>query len=320
MRTLLICLLLTGAGCGAPDASSSSVHSTTNTSAGGEGMLPGEDSLSDLDFGDDWDAIEQHLNRDQRNTRGTAASSSDLNQLSGTQAERRGPGFGIVLGSFGRAAGGAAAQQYMDRLEVLVPEVASGLGMSTVAEGTLVFYGNYSGWTDPAAKVDLERLRDLTVNDKQVFRTAILTEIKPLRDPNQIREDELLWVRVKYPDIRVLYTLEVALWGDFESGNWPVQERRSAAVKYARSLRSRGIPAFYYHDEGRNMSMVTVGAFDHTAIDAASGLKSAQVERFMLQFPQRMVNGEPLLELYDVNDPSKGGVPQPSRLVEVPKS
>ena len=68
------------------------------------------------------------------------------------------------------------------------------------------------------------------------------------------------------------------------------------------------------------MSMVTVGVFEHTAIDASSGLKSAQVERFMLQFPQRMVNGEPLLELYDVNDPAKGGVPQPSRLVEVPRS
>ncbi|MCH2148506.1 MAG: hypothetical protein MK095_03655 [Phycisphaerales bacterium] len=291
-----------------------------NTPAASEGMLPGEDSLSDLDFGDDWAAIEQHLNRGGSTTSGNSGRSRDGVDFSGRQVVNQGPGFGIVLGSFGHDAGRAAAQEYKDRLAVLVPEVAPGLRVSTVAEGTLVSYGDYSGWKDPAAKEDLNRLRDITINNKQVFRTAILTEIKPKRESDQIAEDELLWVRVKYPDIRVLYTLEVALWGDFESGNWPAQQRRSAAAKYARSLRSQGIPAFYYHDEGRNMSMVTVGVFDHTAIDASSGLKSAQVERFMLQFPQRMVNGEPLLELYDVNDPAKGGVPQPSRLVEVPRS
>lgn len=320
MRPLLLCLLFMSVGCDAPQDARTRVRSSLNTSTSPEGMLPGEDSLNDLDFGEDWDAVEQHLDRSQDRLQASGASSGDVGGFSGSQITRRGPEYGIVMTSFGKSTSRAEAQQYKDRLALLLPEIASGLHVSTVAEGILVTYGDYSGWKDPAAQADMKRLRDLTINNQQIFRTAILTEIKPIRDPASIGEDELLWVRVKYPEIRVLYTLEVALWGDFDSGNWPAQERRAEAIQYARSLRKQGIPAFFHHDEGRNMSMVTVGIFDHTAIDASSGLKSAQVERFILQFPKRMVNGEPMLELFDVNDPSKGGIPQPPRLVEVPNS
>jgi hypothetical protein len=316
MRPLLLCLLFVSVGCDAPPDARTRVGSTLNTSPSADGMLPGEDSLNDLDFGEDWDAVEQHLGRSQDRVQ----TSEGLNAFSGSQITREGPEYGIVMSSFGKSTSMMEAQQYKDRLAIVLPEIASGLHLSTVAEGILVTYGDYSGWKDPAAQADMKRLRDLTINNQQIFRTAILTEIKPIRDSASIAEDELLWVRVKYPDIRVLYTLEVALWGDFDSGNWPARERRAEAIQYARSLRKQGIPAFYHHDEGRNMSMVTVGVFDHTAIDASSGLKSAQVERFILQFPKRMVNGEPMLELFDVNDPSKGGLPQPPRLVEVPNS
>jgi hypothetical protein len=79
------------------------------------------------------------------------------------------------------------------------------------------------------------------------------------------------------------------------------------------------VPAFYHHDSVREMSMVTVGVFDHRAIDGQTGLRSPQVERFLMDFPKRMVNGEPVIDLYDPNNPEKGGRTQQPRIVEVPK-
>lgn len=318
IMVLLPVLLLHGMGCQPAAPTRSGPVSTLNTAKSDQRMLPGEESEASLDFGEDWDVVEQHLGgRPGRPAGSTGSVGLDLSAQT-TGASHR-IGYGIVLGSFGSMEHGMEAGQYLDRLSILVPTLASGLRTCTVAEGSLVVYGDYSGWRDPEARDDLKRLRDLTVNGQQLFSTAMLTEIKPVRDPASIGEDELLWVRVQYPDIRVLYTLEVAIWSDFESGVMTTDQRRREAIRYARALRQQGFPAFYHHDEPRNMSMVTIGVFDHSAIDASSGLKSAQVERLILDFPQRMVNGEPLVTLYDPQDPSKGGRPQPPRLVEVPK-
>ena len=318
MMVLLPVLLLHGMGCQPAAPSRSGPVSTLNTAKNDQRMLPGEESEADLDFGEDWDAVEQHLGgRPARSSGSTGSVGLEPSAQVAGAADRI--GYGIVLGSFGSMEHGMEASQYQDRLSIVVPNLASGLRTCTVAEGSLVVYGDYSGWRDPQAREDLKRLQDLTVNGQQLFSTAMLTEIKPARDPASIGEDELLWVRVQYPDIRVLYTLEVAIWSDFESGVMTADQRRREAIGYARALRQQGFPAFHHHDEARNMSMVTIGIFDHSAIDASSGLKSAQVERLMLDFPQRMVNGEPLLTLYDPRDPSKGGRPQPPRLVEIPK-
>ena len=316
---LLPLLVLHGVGCQNAPVERSRPASTVNTTNGGQRMLPGEESEAGLDFGEDWDAVERHLGGGSSPRAAGTEGSGGLDLSGQTAARVDRIGYGIVLGSFGSSEHGIEADQYRKRLSILVPTLASGLRICTVSEGSLVVYGDYAGWRDETARDDLKRLRDLTVNDQQLFPTAMLTEIKPVRDPASIGEDELLWVRVQYPDIRVLYTLEVAIWSDFESGTLTVDQRRREAIRYARVLRQQGFPAFHHHDEARNMSMVTIGVFDHSAIDASSGLKSAQVERLMMDFPQRMVNGEPLVNLYDPQDPSKGGRPQPPRLVEVPK-
>ena len=52
--------------------------------------------------------------------------------------------------------------------------------------------------------------------------------------------------------------------------------------------------------------------------DSAVG-KTKLVERFLMDFPERRVNGEPVIDLYDPNDPGKGGRPQQPRIVEVPQ-
>jgi len=58
--------------------------------------------------------------------------------------------------------------------------------------------------------------------------------------------------------------------------------------------------------------------FDHNAVDAETGFYSWEVDSLIAQFPERLVNGEELLELRNVGDPSSGMKAQQPRLVEVP--
>jgi len=278
---------------------------------------PEEDDLSNLDLGGDWDQYESQLST-RNTTRGTAGAGSRGPKMSGDGGEI-GPGFVIVLGTFTGEGHLQQANQYYQQAVVLLPDMSSGLRVRPSGGGSLVVFGNYTGWKDPRARNDVKTLQELTINGRQVFPQAMIAELEAPRDPSSIEEAELLSLRVRYPDIRVIYTLEIAMWGDFESGQWPERARRAEAERYARSLRQRGIPAFYHHDSTREMSMVTVGVFDHRAIDGQTGLRSPQVERFLMDFPERMVNGEPVIDLYDPANPGKGGRAQQPRIVEVPK-
>ena len=128
-----------------------------------------------------------------------------------------------------------------------------------------------------------------------------------------------LWtVRRDYPTMVPIYTLDVAIWGDFESGELPKNQRRSAAEQFAAYLRSKGFESFFYHDDEQQLSSVTVGLFDYKAVDAETGFYSWEVDALIEQFPQRLVNGEQFMEFQNPNNPSQGTRPQQPRLVEVP--
>ncbi len=278
--------------------------------------VPAEDDLSNLDLGGDWSDFEQQLAT--RNVSGASGSDSRGPVLSGDTTASE-PRFSIVLSTFAGDGHFAQATQYHQQACILLPDMANSMRVHPSSGGSVVVYGSYSGWKDPAAREDVKTLQQLTINDRQVFPQAMLSELNPLRAHDSIAEEELLSLRLRYPDIRVLYTLEIAMWGDFESGQWPERKRKAEAERYVRGLRQRGIPAFYHHDASREMSIVTVGVFDHRAVDGQTGLKSPQVERFLMDFPERRVNGEPVIDLYDPNDPGKGGRPQQPRIVEVPQ-
>ena len=304
----LVLTALLGMGC-QPDSNRPVAGGGSN----GAAFEPTEDTLSDLDLGEDWAQYEQQLS--SRNATGSSIEGAPTFRGG---AASGGPGFAIVLATFGGDAHREQANQFRERAAMLLPEMAGSIRIHPSAGGSLVVCGEYAGWKDAGAKQDIKTLQELTINGVQVFPQAMLTELSARRDPNSIDEAELVSLRLRYPDIRVLYTLEVAIWGDFESGQWPEATRRRAAERYARTLRQRGVPAFYHHDPVREMSMVTVGVFDHRAIDGQTGLRSPQVERFLMDFPERMVNGEQIVDLYDPSDPSKGGRPQEPRIVEVP--
>ena len=128
----------------------------------------------------------------------------------------------------------------------------------------------------------------------------------------------MLSLRLKYPEARTLYTVEVAVWGDFESGDLSSERRRQISEDYARSLRTAGHQAWFHHDEIKQMSTVTIGVFDHRAVDAESGIRSPGVERVVDTFPMRLVNGQPLMIPVIRGDLGSGTRPQKPMLVEVP--
>ena len=74
-----------------------------------------------------------------------------------------------------------------------------------------------------------------------------------------------------------------------------------------------------HHDDDLRLSMVTVGLFDHTAVDAESGLFAPEVDALLRKFPAHLVNGEPLRELLDRRRPGLGTRVQAPRLVLVPR-
>jgi hypothetical protein len=59
-----------------------------------------------------------------------------------------------------------------------------------------------------------------------------------------------------------VYTLQIGVL--YNTPNF--HERREAAVEWVRDLRNRGYQAFYFHSPDKPQSLVTVGAFDESAV------------------------------------------------------
>ena len=273
-----------------------------------------ESGSAEDDFGQDWDAVEGLLSGGKMSPqeRQPAQASQGSNQRSQV------PRYGICVATFSNDAHRAEGNEYIRRLGMLLPAISEELSLYSETDKSMVLYGNFNGWNDPLVRDATQQLRAIRIQGQQIFETPILTEVIPPRDPSSIDPFELLFLRVNYPEARTLYTVEIAVWGDFESGELPPERRRSIAEEYARSLRSAGHQAWFHHDELKQMSTVTIGVFDHRAIDAASGIRSPAVERVVEQFPRRLINGEPLMVPVIRGDPGSGTRPQKPILVEVP--
>ncbi len=279
-----------------------------------------EQPAEELDFGDDWASVEGLLGGGGGRQR-PGQPGVERPAMVSDRASRppRAPRFGICLATFTDPDHRRSSQLYAQRIGMLVPDMADGLSLHSDDAGSMVLFGDYSGWQDPSVAETTKRLRLVQVEGRPLFLNPILTEVTVPRDPSDIGPLELLSLRVQFPEIRTLYTLEVAVWGDFGGGELADDERRRLAEDYARLLRGQGHQAWYHHDESKRMSTVTVGAFDHTAIDAASGIRSAAVERVLAGFRARLVNGEVLMIPVSRNNPAAGMKPQQPFLVEVPQ-
>jgi len=229
-----------------------------------------------------------------------------------------GPWHALVLKTFPGDTEGNAASVWAQRLTILVPPLQPNLGIHRDRKGASVLYGHYSGWDDPQAEEDLRELSGLRVNDKRIFGPIIKTCVVPERDPASLHPHELISIWQRYPSTNRLYSLEIAVWGDFESGNLPHAARRQQAEAQVADLRSQGVNAWFHHDPIAELSMVTVGIFPESAVDTGSGLVSQEIELLQRRFPDHLTNGE-TLRLPIAGRPDLGAVPQRSRLVVIPE-
>ncbi len=225
--------------------------------------------------------------------------------------------WSIVLATFSADDHKAAAARTLGQLPQIDPLLAAAR-VSPTSEGSLVVYGSYDTATDAAAQRDLDWVKSLSINNRPAFPRAMLTRLKPPearpRDPM-----DLMSARQRHPRVDPLYTLEVAVWGDFESGTLSREQIHANTERYARELRGRGFEAYFYHDDDKRLSLVTVGLFDRTAIDPRTGFFSPPVEALLKQFPAHLVNGAELREPIDSRHPSRGTRVQRPMLVHVPK-
>jgi hypothetical protein len=243
------------------------------------------------------------------------------------EAERGGPRHGesggvqstwsLVLGTFTEGDHVAAAQRMIAEMQKIAPQV-QGLRVHPGGKGSMVVFGQYAGREDPKAAADKTWLKSLQHQNRPVFPRIALTHLDLRSLQADLHPFDLHTARRQHPKVHPLYTLDVAMWDDFDSGKLTYEQIRRSAEGYAQQLRNAGYEAYFYHDDRVERSVVTVGLFDRTAINQTSGLFTSVVTDMMKQFPQRMVNGEPMSEFKDRFRPEMGVKPQTPVLVEVP--
>ncbi len=227
--------------------------------------------------------------------------------------------FAIVIATFTGGGHISNANKTLSSLAMQYPSLAPLIKVRKRSRGSVITYGDYSGYDDPKAKRDIKMLRSIPSRQgTPQFGQVMLSKFKSPKEREQLHPHDLWTVRREYPTIVPIYTLEVAIWGDFDSGQLPKTKRRAAAESYTSDLRSKGFDAYFYHNDDTSLSSVTVGLFSYRAVDPETGFYSLEVEAMVSRFPKRLVNGEPLLQYFNPKDPSQGSTAQKPCLVEVP--
>jgi len=145
-------------------------------------------------------------------------------------------------------------------------------------QASRLFYGSYYREVDPKTnrlstpqelRSDIALIQDLGDESGQryFFYAKKVPIVKKSTGP---REWDLRHARG-------VYTLQIAVF--FPERNFT--EVQKAAIEYTRSLRKEGLEAYYYH--GPIKSIVTVGAFDDSAVIEHRGVRKYSQEILALQ-------------------------------------
>lgn len=236
----------------------------------------------------------------------------------GTASDDEGPSWSILISSFTQDDHVEAARAARDRLASQFPELADCV-VRRVAKGSVIVLGKYSGPSDPEAQERMKKVKAIAVDRARPFAGVILTRVTVTDENRKPSPYDIRHLRELNPDINPLYTLQVAAWSTFGDRSLKWSEVRAAAEKYCRELRTKGFLAFVHHDDDRQISSVTIGAFGKDAYDPRSTLFDPEVEDLMKKFPKHLVNGEEVLVPVDPRKPDGPTRPQGPRLVEVPK-
>ena len=305
MGPLIVALL---GGCQSP-AESSTRRPRTNL--GADVRLPSDPVDTPLDFGGDWERVEASI--------GGQGNASRRTPVALTKASAQ-TGVGIALGTYTSGAHRQQAALAMQGIAKQIPDLASALSIHNDERGSMLIYGHYSSFDDPSLKVDLKRLKHYTVNGKRVFGLVMPAELRPTLNADDLNPLDLRLVRLQNPNVRVIYTLEVAWWGDYGGSAGP-RDAQARAEAFASRLRRAGHEAFFLHEPHRHRSSVCVGVFDYQAVDSASGLESMPVLQTRQSFPSVLINDEPQTKPVGPRNANQGrnGKPLPPKLVDVPR-
>jgi hypothetical protein len=205
-----------------------------------------------------------------------------------------------------------------DGLPSPLPEGLRDAAVRRLGQGSALVVGRFESASDASAQAELKRVKAIERNGQKPFAGAMLlrTASDALSGPPQ--PHDLRTLRAKFPNVRPLFSLQVAAWATLGDKKSSYDDMRAAAEKYCAELRAKGHESWFLHDEDTETSIVTVGHFDRRAYDPKSTLFAPEVEDMMRAFPANLVNGEPLLIPIDPRNPSGKTKPQPCRLVEVP--
>jgi len=227
--------------------------------------------------------------------------------------------YAIVVATFTGDQHAESATSTRAQLSMQYPGLGTMLVLRPRSRGSVLTYGDYAGYDDAQAKKDIAMLRRIpTAQKTPLFAQVMLMKFKASRHNERLHPHDLWTVRREFPTMVPIFTLEVAIWSDFDSGEFPNARRRAAAERYANELRLKGYEAFFYHNDEAQMSSVTVGLFGHNAVDAETGFYSYEVDAMLSRFPVRLVNGEEVFVYFDPSNPSLGSSVQPPILAEVP--
>jgi hypothetical protein len=266
------------------------------------------------------DAIQGQAPRRLQNAPALIEPGDDLFEAAGSErpvGERVATGGGgrwsIVLATAGGDTHPVQAAALRQQIASEYPQLRSAF-VRPQGRGSAIWFGRFESPTDPQAIRAKEMVRGLQRGGVPMFPRAFLSV---LPDDAPVGERDIRNLRVLYPNIDPLYSLEVAMWWTGGSDQITYDEVRRNAESYVAELRRAGQDAWYYHDPIKEMSAVTVGVFDKRAYDGRSTLYSPEVDALMKQFPVRRMNGEEIMIEVTPGDP-KSRIPQACRLVSVP--
>lgn len=223
----------------------------------------------------------------------------------------------IILKTFTDSNHQRAAATMAAQVAMVAPQLSAVRVLTTQGKSRVV-YGSFANVADPDAQAALKLVKQTRIHGREAFPRAMLNRVRT-NEVSTLHPHNLLAVRRKFSKRSLLYTLQVAIWGDFDSGNLTLKQIRSRAQAYTAQLRAQGYEAYFYHDDDQRLSMITIGVFDHRVIDHQSGILNSEVQELLRKFPNHLVNGEVLDEPVDPHDMNKGKKPQSPRLVEIPK-
>lgn len=223
--------------------------------------------------------------------------------------------WSIVLASFPRE-GGEAPASNMLQLVKSTPGLDRAY-LDLRGKSVVIAYGSYPSGGDPSAQRDLRRLRELEVNGRHPFETAVIAPPPFSGIAGTIPEYDLSTARQRF-GAQAIYTLQVAVYergGDKEPTPLELQEVRLAAERAAVELRREGELAFYYH--GPRRSMVTLGLFGDADYDVQRPEReSPRLTLLRRKYPYNLVNGATyLVRTRGQSKPTE----QPSFAVSVPQ-